>query len=226
MNIIKSFLMIAVMAYATSATATTLDFEGFLAGQIINDEYFSLFGVTVSAIGVGSSPDAAVVFDSNNPTGGDNDLGAPFSPGAGNTLGEITPGNLLILHETNNCVGDFCPNPDDQGARLAGTFRFDFMNPVLVGSLDFFDIEGAEIGDVVLYDAANAVLATFAIPSTGGDNLWQRLFMNVSGVSAMEINMGGSGAIDNLEFTVVPVPGALLLMLGALAPMGFFRRKS
>ncbi|NNF60616.1 MAG: thrombospondin type 3 repeat:Cna B-type [Gammaproteobacteria bacterium] len=221
--LLKALLATGLLSMTAAVNAMVLDFESIAAGTIIDDEFLA-FGITVSATGVGGAPNAAVIFDSNNPTGGDTDLAAPFAPGPGNTLGELSPGNLLILQENDTCDANTCGDPDDQGARPAGTIRFDFANAVLINSLDFFDIEGAETGDVVLY-GTSGVLAVFAIPSTGGDRQWQRLFMNVGGVTAMDINMGGSGAIDNLS-VVIPVPGALLLMLGALAPLGLFRKRA
>ena len=224
MKVFKAALAAGALLFSTAAPALVLDFEGFDAGTIIDDEYFGPFGVTVSAAGVGGAPNAAVVFDSDNPTGGDTDLMAPFAPGPGNPFGSISPGNLLILQENGPCTGDTCPDPDDQGARPAGTISFVFNTAVFIGSIDFFDIEGAEIGDVVLYDAGGAELATFAIPDTGGDRQWQRLIMDVGNVSAMDINMGGSGAIDNLQF--VPLPAGLPLLLGALGLLGLNRRRS
>ncbi|NND59610.1 MAG: PEP-CTERM sorting domain-containing protein [Gammaproteobacteria bacterium] len=223
MRLISKLIGVALLLNASAASALVLDFEGFAAGTIIDDEYFTTFGVTISAINSGSSPDIAVVFDSNNPTGGDSDLGAPFAPAAGNPFGSISPGNLLILQE-NNCPASGCV-PDDQGARPAGTISFVFENAVMIESLDFFDIEGPEIGDVVLYDALGNTMATFAIPDTGGDNFWARLIMNVDGVSAIDVNMGGSGAIDNLQFSPVPVPAALPLFFGGLTLLGFMRRR-
>ena len=228
MKKLKTAFALSTLLYATASSALVLDFEGFGLGQIIDDEYFTTFGVTIAATSaVAGSPDVAIVFDSDNPTGGDADLGAPFAPGAGNPFGSISPGNLLILQEDDTCGTDFCTEPNDQGARPAGTISFTFENAVFIESLDFFDIEGTEsdIGDVVLFDIAGVEIASFTIPNTGGDNLWQRLLIGVGGVGAIDVNMGGSGALDNLQFAV-PLPAGLPLMLGALAMLGFTRRRN
>lgn len=224
MKLCKVALAAGALLFSTAAPALVLDFEGFGAGTIIDDEYFGPFGVTVSAIGVGGAPNAAVVFDSDNPTGGDTDLQAPFAPGPGNPFGPISPGNLLILQENGPCTASTCPDPDDQGARPAGTMSFSFDTGVYISSIDFFDIEGAETGNVVLYNAAGAELAMFSIPSTGGDRQWMRLMVGVGDVRAMDINMGGSGAIDNLQFAV-PLPAGLPLLLSALGLLGLNRRR-
>lgn len=71
----------------------TLDFNPFAAGTVIDDEYE---GVTVSATG-GSGQ--AMVFDSANPTGGDDDLGSD------------TLGGVLIVSEDGDSS-----DPDDNAA--------------------------------------------------------------------------------------------------------------
>ena len=119
---LRTALAAALLLSATSAPAMVIDFDGFSAGQIIDDELIA-FGITVTAFGVGNAPNTAVIFDSNAPTGGDSDLAAPFAPGPDNPYGDLSPGNLLILHETDNCDASNCPDPDDQGARPAGTIR-------------------------------------------------------------------------------------------------------
>lgn len=222
MKILKSVLACGMSLAATSVLAASIDFSGLDAGTIIDNEYFSSLGVTVSATGTGNAPDAAVIFDTDNPTGGDYDLAGPFAPGVGNSFGSISPGNVLILQENNTCDELTCSNPDDQGSRPGGTMSFAFGNAVSITSVDFFDVEGPEAGTVVLFDAGGEVLNTIDIVSTGGDNLWYRLMIDVGGVYSMDINMGGSGAIDNIQY-VVPVPAALPLMLGALSMLGFAR---
>lgn len=227
MQKIKLAFLMTSLLYASASSALVLDFEGFGLGQIMDDEYFTTFGVTIAATTVrAAAPDVAVIFDSNNPTGGDSDLGAPFAPGPGNAFGPISPGNLLILQEHDTCDAEFCTEPDDEGARPAGTISFTFERAVFIDSLDFFDIEGSEsdIGTVVLYSLGGVEIASFTIPDTGGDNHWQRLLIGVGEVGAIDINMGGSGAIDNLQFAV-PLPAGLPLMLGALSILGMTRRR-
>ena len=76
---------------------------------------------------------------------------------------------------------------------------------------------------------------TFYTPHTGGDNTWDRLQLGVAGVKSMRIRLGGSGAIDNIDYIVprdqppeVPVPATpllLLLGLGLLAGRGRAARR-
>lgn len=222
-TLLKTALTCGVSLLATSTFALGIDFEDFDAGTIVDNEYFSTLGVTVSARGVGFAPDAAVIFDTQNPTGNDDDLGGPFAPGPGNMLGSLSPGNVLILQENDTCDAFTCTNPDDQGARPGGTISFAFEEAVSITSIDFFDVEGPETGTVVFFGATGNILNTLDILSTGGDNLWMRMFMDVGGVYAMDINLGGSGAIDNVQY--VPVPAALPMMLGALGVLGLARRR-
>lgn len=227
MNRLFSILIAATALSSATANAIVLDFEGFAAGTIIDNEYAAL-GVAISATNFSYGPDVAVVFDSNNPTGGDGDLGAPFS---NPDLGTLSPGNLLILQERSNCDALSCSEPDDEGSRPAGQFVISFTEGVLLQSIDFFDVEGIEASPndaIELYDGDNNLISNgFYVPATGGDNMWAPVLFGVDGVHSIVINMGGSGAIDNIAFetSVVPVPAALPLFISALAGMGFMRRR-
>ena len=228
MNKIFYTLLAASTLLSTAANATVLDFEGYLAGTIMDSEYNAL-GISISAVNLSSGPDLAVVFDSNNPTGGDFDLAGPFG---NTTLGSISPGNLLILQENDDCDAHICATPDDEGSRPAGQLIINFSDSVLLESIDFFDVEDVEATPqhaIELYDLQNNLISNlFFVPDTGGDNMWAQVLFNTAGVSTIVINMGGSGAIDNITFTqqVVPVPPALPLFLTALASMGFAKRRS
>ena len=41
--------------------------------------------------------------------------------------------------------------------------------------------------------------------------MWDRLVFNVEGVKRIELNMGGSGAIDNITYSFIPIPSAIWL---------------
>ncbi|MAT92417.1 MAG: thrombospondin type 3 repeat:Cna B-type [Halioglobus sp.] len=232
-------LAAALFALATSAQALVIDFEGHSAGTIIDDEYtgLSFNGVNVAR---GNASNLATIFDTTSPTGGDTDLAGPF---ANANLGALNPGNVLILHEhPHECDGTTCSDPDDEGRRPAGYFDIDFGTAVTLNSIDFFDIEGAENGAtpnnaISLFDAFDVEISagTFYTPHTGGDNTWDRLQLGVAGVKSMRIRLGGSGAIDNIDYIVprdqppeVPVPATpllLLLGLGLLAGRGRAARR-
>lgn len=222
-----SAIIFTVLVFGT-AGASVLDFENFEAGTIMDSEYSAL-GVTIAAVNLGGGPDFAVVFDSDNPTGGDTDLGAPFT---NPILGAASPGNLLIIQENDNCDAFACAIPDDEGSRPAGQLIISFNEGVLLQSIDFFDVEGEESSpgsSIELYDDENVLIpASFFVPDTGGDNMWAQVMFGVSQVKTIVINMGGSGAIDNIAFEprVIPVPAALPLLLTALAGLGFMRRRN
>ena len=157
----------------------TLDFNAFAAGTVIDDEYFLTNGVTVSAVG---GADQAMIFDSNNPTGEDDDLASDTLDG------------LLIISEDGDSS-----DPDDNDA--GGSIFFDFENIVRIKSLTFKDIEETtgEGTRMIFYDADGAVLENhFVDPTTNGGERTVGLF--VRGVSRMEVRFQGSGAIDNLVF--------------------------
>jgi len=68
---------------------------------------------------------------------------------------------------------------------------------------------------------------TFYTPDTAGDNMWDQLAFNVEGVKRIELNMGGSGAIDNITFSVVPIPAAVWLFgTGFIVLAGLARRRA
>lgn len=261
-------LVASALASAGPASALTIDFQKYIAdgdglfnddtfsGQIFDNEYAAQIpgaptglGVTVSAQNAANTGfDLAVVFDTENPTGGDTDLEQPFqqlanpSLGFGSGLGPLgtqDPGRIIIIQEHNSgtCDGTSCSSADDEGARPAGIITLVFTDAVTVTGTDFFDIEEAENGStdnnaVLFFDAAvggtelidtisGSVLHT---PFTGGDNTWDRLVYNVEGVRRIEIHMGGSGGIDNITIRV-PEPGTLALFAFGLAGLGFMRRR-
>lgn len=221
---------ILACAFSPLACAHVIDFDDFEAGTIIDNEYTPL--ITVSADNLGGGPDVAVIFDTLHPTGGDLDLGGPFNSKNPGLADNHMPNKVLIIHETHNCDALTCDNPDDEGSRPAGRFYFDFSTAVRLDSIDFFDVETAENGNrpensIRLFDAAGSELmpGAFYTPDTGGDNMWDRLMFNVEGVQRIELNLGGSGAIDNIAYSVIPIPSAIWLFSSGLIGLAILARR-
>ena len=113
-----------------------INFEGFVAGMIINDQYSNI-SVTISADNAHPShPDIAMIFDSANSTEDDPDVGTSNEdfggPGIGldGGSGSAGPnmyalGNILIISED----GDQS-NPDDEND--GGAIAFTSDEPVRV----------------------------------------------------------------------------------------------
>ncbi|MEM7211893.1 MAG: SdrD B-like domain-containing protein [Pseudomonadota bacterium] len=165
--------------------AVNIGFEGFAAGVVISDQYD---GVTISAQRATNNDAAndAMVFDSNNPTGGDTDLATDAQ------------GNILIISEDNDSS-----DPDDA---IGGEIVFTFDNPSFLYDIKVVDTEEGGTITVVLEDGSTQ---SFAIPQIGDGDVAQVL-MDVDGVVSMTIVLNGSGAIDDLCYVPgEPEPGAL-----------------
>ncbi|MDJ0597351.1 MAG: SdrD B-like domain-containing protein [Crocosphaera sp.] len=160
---------------------TVIDFETdgsgnpLPAGTVIDNEYQNL-GLTISATGFG-----AMIFDSANPTGGDDDLATD------------SEGNILIISEDGDSS-----DPDDNAG--GGVITFDLDNPVTVNSINFVDIE--EAGGIVFTTDADGNVTTTAIPAPGNGSL-QTLNINDSDVVKIEVDLVGSGAISGLDFDTI-----------------------
>jgi hypothetical protein len=158
-----------------------------------------------------SSKNAAMIFDSSAPTGGDWDLGTPNQdfggPGLGNggkkgSLYENSTslGKLLII--TENFASN---NPSD--ARLPkATLAFDFsaLKSATVYSMYMLDVESKETAvSVRFFDAENRLIdSQFTLPKVGDNGVTNFLFGEdgVKGVVKMQVTLNGSGAVDNIAF--------------------------
>ena len=212
-----------------------LTFEGFTKGTIIDDEYFLSHGVTVRGQNMDQSSNqyadnVAVIFDSTLSGTEDPDLQAPFY-NTNNNNEILNPGNILIIHESPwECSnGINCGNsPDDEGSQPAGYFQIDFDQEVTLNSIDFFDINQGENGG----DPNSKITLTgtqsysdYYTPFTGGNNTWDTLNFNVMGVTSIKIRLKGSGAIDNINYSVTSVPTPSSLILFALGALGLAARR-
>ncbi len=195
--------------------AEIIDFAEFNAGDIISSVSP---GDCVGTIGVFSvNPDfpgenAAMAFDSSNPTGGDVDLGTPNQqfggPGVssdtpdGNEPSNDTPLGIILINSEDLDSGD----PDD--SFVAGSKHvFDFTTygtgTVTLFGFDMIDLEGPGAGgdlatEVILYDSGDGVLLQQVIPHLG-DNTKQFVDLGpTEDVAKMEILLNNSGGVDNI----------------------------
>ena len=161
----------------------TIDFNDLSSGTIVDNEFQSQ-GVTIQAWTAEGAGNRAMIFDTSNPTGSDYDL-------ATNNLG-----NALIISEDGDS-----DDPDDNAR--GGTFRFSYENGADVKSLTFLDNE--EGATVRFYNEYGQLIATRQIGGTS-NNGQQVVDFNVDGVFTMDVQINGSGAVDNLVFDDIVVP--------------------
>ena len=208
----------AIAAAGFGANAAILDFESYSGGDFVN--VINLGGgvtVTVSGDGGSTAGNAAMIFDTaaNPITGGDSDLAAPFTLDTGpgrQTGGSLQPGKVLILSEDLDQS-----DPDDDAA--GGIFTFTFSSLVNIES-------------ILLLDDINATLSTakgstsetvtsnneFKVKSFAGNTDFMR-------VNVLQVALSDSGAIDELEFSVIPIPAGLPLLLSGLGVLGLAARR-
>lgn len=233
-----------ILLFAGSSNALTIDFEYLDHGEVANDTSFD--GVTITAYKPDMSFKYAVGFDSNARGTSDPDLQTSDGamPWSGGNIAGQDLGTLLILQESGaGCSTGVCNDPDDEGRRPAGTLRFDFSISVLDFGFDAVDIEGLSGENASIHffgggGSATVELADFFDTTSAlydptlvlGNNTANRFapitaeFLGLSQIERVEFNLGGSGALDNLEVTLqvaaVPQPSTALLIslgLGALA---------
>jgi Ca2+-binding RTX toxin-like protein len=156
----------------------TIDFNSFRAGTVIDDEYADI-GLHISAMG-GSNQ--AMIFDSANPTGGDDDLASQHLQG------------LLIISEDGDSS-----DPDDNAG--GGSICLEFDDPVFFKTLTFKDIEETGNGatSVVFYDANDNVIEERHVEPTG-DGGERTVGFFVADVAKCEVRFAGSGGIDNVTY--------------------------
>lgn len=213
MNITKIALATLALAIAAPAVAEeTINFEGPAAGSFVIQVNGN--GGSGPILVRGKNPNsplnnAAMIFDSANPTGGDSDLGTPNQtcggPGVG-ADGEVgqpfencsAQRNILIVTE------DFdASNPDDAdlvGAML--TFDFAALGAVTIKEMTILDVEPREEEPAIvkLFSGA-AEIASFSMPLTGNNGVGTMTLGPTAGVTNMTVILNGSGAIDNIVFT-------------------------
>ncbi|MEM8981175.1 MAG: hypothetical protein AAGD04_16990 [Pseudomonadota bacterium] len=218
---------------ASASTVNSVDFENAGVGKFINTIYAD--GVKIGirsrsrAIpGRASFTNSARIFDTDNPTGGDTDLGSPFYKdvsagfdGSGaNPSRVLKPGKVIILSENegkNSVVDDNA---------TGGFITFDFGGLVNITRLTLLDDANIKVSSEKGMVRANV----------RNDNEYKHIRLSNSsqfkGVRYLTISTVDSFALDDIRFEKiagqnyeVPVPAALPLLGGALFGLGLMRTK-
>jgi len=232
--------------WSSGADAASITFEEFSLdhGDVVTNQFSGSLGVTISAdnINISGSPDQAVIFDSTRTGTADPDLEDPWN--GGNLSSNTILGNLLIIQEKDS------PIPDDEGRRPAGSIYFDFDTPIASFGFDIIDMEGSEEFDddsgffatffmggselarVGFGEFDGTIASPFFDPAVSfGNNSANRIdpitaaALGLTAFDRVEINFGGSGAIDNIDFTPIPEPATMLLVGSGLIGLAALRRK-
>jgi hypothetical protein len=204
-------------AFVVTPAAAEKTLQDFETGAIV--EEFSLengVGVEVTVHNHGGGPDIAIVFDSEEPTGGDWDLGAPNSdfggPGLGAGGGEGKEGanteklgNVLIIAEDDDdSDGDgLVDDPDDESGGGVVWLSFSHAGRLSVTIVDVDEDEDEP--RIVLYAKGERVGEI--VGENVGDNGAQTLDCSEEeDVDLAEIHLDGSASIANIQLEV-PVVG-------------------
>ncbi len=222
---------------ALAAGADTITFEGFAHGEILTDQ---IAGVDFSATNIGDGPDLSIIFDSRETGTADGDLEDPFT--GGNLPSDTLLGNLLIIAENSHLNSEgVVSSPDDEGSRPAGTLHIRFDEAIVAFGLDLVDVESSvsEAGALVFFDTnGNSATRTFSAiavrdPSIDwGDNSANRVIpftikeLGLDAIIGVDVQMGGSGAIDNLtDGNRIPEPATAILASLAVVGLAWRRRR-
>jgi hypothetical protein len=209
--LVAAMAAVALLSAAPSAANVTQDFGGYPAGAIVlhNGSGGNLWSdFTVSDVANNNGPNAVIIFDSSNPTGGDFDLGTPNSDfgGPGKGLGgrfgmpgenSIPRGNLIIIAESMiDANGDGRVDvPDDEGS--GGCITFDFDHNVVPLSITLVDVDPYS----ARLDFAGSMLRVTADETFIGDNAVAKIDLPNSGFQQLQVCFTASGAIAELEYT-------------------------
>lgn len=167
-----------------------------VSGEWITNQFASI-GVNISVVNSGGGPNKAILFDSEHPTGGDDDLLTPNPAVPGND----TPlGKILIIAENDVDVSPadgIVDDPDDEAGGGQITFAFD--DDVTFISARVLDVDAAEMDLLRFFDSGGAEITSILIPDLPDGNV-QLVQGPISGVRTIRLDLGGSGAVTRLRF--------------------------
>jgi len=155
----------------------TIDFNSLATGENVTSQYEDI-GVRITATATPPGSNGAMIFDTNNPTGGDTDL----------ATGNLD--NVLIISQDGDAA-----NPNDN--TTGGAFSFQFDDTVAIKSLTFLDLEAP--ARLFFFGGDGSLISEQFVPATA-DNAQSVVQLFVPGTARFEVELEGGGAIDNLVF--------------------------
>ena len=189
----------------TCANPLTIDFEKLMlpAGTILHDQLLAE-GISIDVVN-NFGPNAALLFDSANPTGHDWDLGTPNhhfgGPGLGSGIGNDTPlGRVVIIagniDDTNHDGLADDPTDTPHGGRMYLTFA----EPVRVSDLKLLDVQGANSGGFVSGLITGVPAFVQNIPGLG-DNAVQTVLLDHDRlIDTLVLEFKHTGALAEIGF--------------------------
>ena len=220
-----AMVLLSFMAIVSWPVRPVQDFSGPPAGTVIAGQEpgggfapgteFPDF--TLSVINNGGGPHSLLIFDSQDPSSCDLDLGTPHGDfggpgvGAGGAMGQpgensVPLGNLLIIAEN---IIDVSPpdgivdEPDDEAG--GGVVHFAFAEPQVIEALTLVDIDGNESATIELYSVDTLVGTAQA--ACLGDNSVETLDLAAFGpITDLDVILGASGGIAEITYTTPPTP--------------------
>ena len=238
-----SFFVLALgLVGAGPALGEVLDLQSLPAGFYDSDPApGNLFlisgteGTEVDVFGANPGPagNHAVVFDTSNPTGGDDDLGTPNmtcpesgGPGVGDGGAFGSPfenceplGNILIIGADliDADMDGLVDDPDDintDASDFAGiTLQFSQQGPVTANAVTIIDIDGnGPDPRVELADINDDLIAVYPIPQTGNNGVAVIDLEDTPNVFTMRVKLQGSGGLVNVEWNRADDPCEIEVM--------------
>ena len=162
------------------------------AGRVI-DEQWADVGMHISADNKDVlHPDKAILFDTNNPTGGDDDLGVGLGMG------------LIIAEDDVDLNQDgLVDDPDDE--MKGGSIFFDFDTPATVCRVRLVDIDEVPGTQLRFYRNGDLINPTDAMTIISlGDGAIQDVFVHEEKVDRLEVFFKGSGLVGGADLIVCP----------------------
>lgn len=226
-----SALAVMTLASTASATPTTITFEGQQHGRILSNQFIAQGLTSITANNPNRSFNIAAIFDTTRTGTADPDLEDPWD--GGNLSSNTILRNVVIIATNNVGAGDgVLDDPNDEGNRPAGSLSFQFASPLPYFGFDIVDLEGViqessnlqfflggmSVGSVSFSQFVTNNNPYFDPTVDFGDNSANRIrpitaaSLGAAGFDRVVLNLGGSGAIDNL---VVPAPSTAMLAIGA-----------